>query len=71
VTLNRPAWQDQDRVDARTRNLRVRPAQRTAHTPEPAQAEGERYRIRGRGLALDLNRGTLTLEHEVRGTHAP
>ena len=71
VTLQRPAWQDQDRIDAHTRNLRVRPAQRTAHTPEPARAEGERYHIRGRGLAIDLNRGTLTLEHEVRGTHAP
>ncbi|RMG57527.1 MAG: LPS export ABC transporter periplasmic protein LptC [Gammaproteobacteria bacterium] len=71
VTLRRPAWNEQDRIDARTRDLRVWPEQRTAHTPEVATAEVDRYRIRGRGLAIDLNRGTLTLEHEVRGTHVP
>ena len=71
VDLRRPAEHDEGPLHVITRDLMIDPQTREARTSEHVVAIAPAYRVEGVGMRMNLNRRTLVLTSQVKGTYAP
>lgn len=71
VSLEQPASLEQTALSVATRNVKVRPEDKTISTAEAVTAKSSYYLIDGQGMRADLANDTIEILSAVKGIYEP